>query len=282
MIILFTLDGKAALLRILLICRLAMMCICDLIFIPQYHDLGAAYSDIAGNTLIAILSVFIAWHYGLIRFGKADGKLWLKEWGRIGIFAGIQIFLDNFIYAIIVVRMVNAVSASGIYWAANNFIYGWLLVPVSALAEIIKRNKYEKLTTSNAWRPMLWIVLFWLLSAPFWRPFMKYGMALEDYEQAMQIIFPMMAFYLAYVPCQIIDGWFVSRGKTQYLMLISIAVNIVYYGIVYRLFLQGVFSAGLPFIIGMFGCGMIVHMALSMLCYKREQHLLSKEKGGTK
>ena len=66
---------------------------------------------------------------GLIRMGRPDGKF-AVSWMRIGSFAGIQIFLDNFIYTVMVCRMVNAVSESGNYWVANNFIWGWMLVQV--------------------------------------------------------------------------------------------------------------------------------------------------------
>ena len=42
----------------------------------------------------------------------------------------------------------NLVAEQGNYWVANNFIWGWLLIPITALAEIIKRdsNDYRKLS----------------------------------------------------------------------------------------------------------------------------------------
>ena len=51
--------------------------------------------------------------------------------------------LDNFIYSIMICKMVNAVSESGNYWIANNFIWGWLLIPIMVITEIIKRNNYK-------------------------------------------------------------------------------------------------------------------------------------------
>lgn len=271
MVILFTLDGRAKIFRYLLIIKTASMVACDLIFIPRFNDIGAAYSDILGNSITAVIAVVLAWKYRLIRPGKTDGKLMAKEWLKTGIFTAVQIFLDNFIYAVIVVRMVNFVSASGTYWVANNFIYGWMLVPVSALTEIVKRNRYDALTFKNVWKPTLFIYAFWAVSAPFWSLFMRYGMSMADSKDVMGIIFPMMAFYIAYVPSQIIDGWFISRGQTVYTAVISVLVNIAYYGITYGLFLNGVFKAGLPFIICMFGFGMVVHLVLSTLLYRFEQ-----------
>ena len=50
-----------------------------------------------------------------------------------------------------VVKMVNLVAEQGNYWVANNFIWGWLLIPITALIEIIKRDSknYRELKQSN-------------------------------------------------------------------------------------------------------------------------------------
>ena len=39
-----------------------------------------------------------------------------------------------------VCKTVNAVSQSGNYWIANNFIWDWLLIPVTALGEVIRSD----------------------------------------------------------------------------------------------------------------------------------------------
>ena len=36
--------------------------------------------------------------------------------------------------------MVNVVGEQGTYWVANNFIWGWLLLPVLQLGELIKQE----------------------------------------------------------------------------------------------------------------------------------------------
>jgi len=41
---------------------------------------------------------------------------------QIGVFSGLQVFIDNIIYALMVVKMVNMVNEQGNYWVANNFI----------------------------------------------------------------------------------------------------------------------------------------------------------------
>ena len=41
---------------------------------------------------------------------------------------------------VMIVRMVNVVSEQGTYWVANNFIWGWLLLPIVRLGELIKQE----------------------------------------------------------------------------------------------------------------------------------------------
>lgn len=66
------------------------------------------------------------------------------------------------------------------------------------------------------------------------------------------------------------------RGLSQkekpyiYLLINSVIVNIVYYGIMYGLFKMGTFSLNIYFIINLFGLGMAVHMLISILLYLKE------------
>lgn len=75
----------------------------------------------------------------------------------------------------------------------------------------------------------------------------------------MKIVLPLVPFYITYMISAVIDGWFVSHGRTIYNAINSLIVNVGYYGIIYLAFKHG-----------MFGCGMLVHMAASILMYKLE------------
>lgn len=86
-------------------------------------------------------------------------------------------------------------------------------------------------------------------------------------NEIMPIVMLNIPFYLTYIVSTFIDSWFISKGKTIYNMIISLIVNIVYYGIVYYLFNIGVFIMNMSFIIYMFGIGMIVHMVLSLIIH---------------
>ena len=269
MIILFTIGENYKIVFILTLARLILLAVGDLIFIPKFADIGASYSEIAVNSAVAVVAVFLAVQYKQLSFGKCDMNWW-KDWVRIGVWAGLQIVLSNVVYALVVVRMINAVSESGNYWVANNCIWGWLLVPVTCLTEIIKKNKLEKLTFGNTWKFCLGIVVVWVITIPGWHWFISKAMAV-DADMILSIVYPVMPFYFAYMVSQMLEGWFISKGKTLYNAIVSAIVNIVYYGIAYILFKQSVFTMGIPFIIGLFGVGMVVACGLDAGLYVFEQ-----------
>lgn len=268
MVMIFTLNDDDKLVRRLLVSRLCLQVVADWIFISSFKDVGAAYAEIAVNAVIGLIAVLSAYGKGYLKFAM-PGKTFLKDWCKIGAFAGIQIFLDNFIYAVMVCKMVNAVSESGNYWVANNFIWGWLLVPVTCLVEVIKKNDKIRLTMKNCWRYLIMIFAVWLITMPRWKSFISGPMA-SDGNVIMKIVLPLVPFYITYMISAVIDGWFVSHGRTIYNAINSLIVNVGYYGIIYLAFKRGMFAENMMFIIGMFGCGMLVHMAASILMYKLE------------
>lgn len=268
MVMIFTLNNDDKLVRRLLVSRLCLQVVADWIFISSFKDVGAAYAEIAVNAVIGLIAVLSAYGKGYLKFAM-PGKDFLKDWCRIGAFAGIQIFLDNFIYAVMVCKMVNAVSESGNYWVANNFIWGWLLVPVTCLAEVIKKNDKVRLTMKNCWRYLIMIFAVWLITMPKWKSFIIGPMA-SDGDVIIKIVLPLVPFYITYMISAVIDGWFVSHGRTIYNAINSLIVNVGYYGVIYLMFKRGMFAENMMFIIGMFGCGMLVHMTASILMYKLE------------
>ena len=64
----------------------------------------------------------------------------MKDYAKIGFFSGFDVFLSNIMYSLLVVRIINRVSNQGIYWQANDIIWGFLLIPVMVHQEIIKKQ----------------------------------------------------------------------------------------------------------------------------------------------
>ena len=101
-------------------------------------------------------------------------------------------------------------------------------------------------------------------------------MGINNEGDILKILYLLVPYYVCYNIAAMLDAWFVSKGKTIYLFLNSVIVNIVYYGIMYALFTTGVFPLNIHFIIHLFGLGMVVHMLISIRFYIREESLCAQ------
>ena len=247
------------------------MTIFDIILIQRFSHLGAAYSEIVVNIIIAIASIICVIRRKYLNLNyKAFDTSWLKEWAKIGVWSGVNIFLSNIVYALVIVRMVNMTGNAGNYWIANEFIWKWLIVPITCLHEIVKKNDLRILTYKNTWSYCFRIVMIWLLTVPLWPYFLRYAMAVDQSRMSdiLRIINLAMPFFVGYIICQMIEAWFISKGKTILVALTSAIVNIGYYGVVYWLFAKGMFAANIQFVICLFGLGMMVASICDIILYK--------------
>lgn len=274
-IILFVIDDNYKLMATLTIGKLLLLAVCDYIFIGKYSDLGASYSEILTNIIIATVAVICTIKLKYIAIGMVD-KEFIISWIKLGAFCGLQIFLDNFIYMMMVCRMVNAVAESGSYWIANNFIWGWLLVPITCLAQIIQKNKLTRLTFRNAGIYICVFTGIWICTKPFWGWFMSNAMGIENPNTIINIVNHLIVYYLCYMAAACLDAWFVSLGKTSYLLIISMIVNIGYYGLMYIGFQNNLFDLNMSFVETLFGVGMVVHLVVGVILYLLEYFCFHK------
>ena len=271
--VVFVVVGKDKNVYIFLAINTVLSIIADFVFIPNFGVYGIAISNIIVNTLLAFASFTILYLQKLIKpcwFHKADLPI-LKDWGKVGLFSGIQQFIDNFIYAIMIGRMVNMVAEQGNYWIANNFIWGWLLIPISALSEVIRRDckdGYKELEQFNYYFIAAAVVVVWALTIPLWTPFFRYAENLSNASKIFTIVIKLAPFYIAYIGCAIIDNIFVGLGKTIYNAINSLIINIVYYGVFFIFYLTNAITFSMDTIRVMFGLGMVVHLGVSLLLEK--------------
>ncbi|MDE6058599.1 MAG: MATE family efflux transporter [Clostridia bacterium] len=271
--VVFVVVGKDKNVYIFLAISTVLSIITDFAFIPNFGVYGIAISNIIVNTLLAVASFVMLYMQKLIKlcwFHKTDLPV-LKEWGKVGVFSGIQQFIDNFIYAVMIGRMVNMVAEQGNYWIANNFVWGWLLIPITALSEVIRRDckdGYTQLKQFNYYFIAAAVVTVWALTIPLWTPFFRYAENLSNASEIFIIVIKLAPFYIAYIGCAIIDNIFIGLGKTIYNAINSLVINIVYYGIFYILYLTNAITFTMDTIIMMFGFGMVVHFAVSLLLEK--------------
>lgn len=272
--VIFIIIGKSKYIYTFLIVKMLGLIIGDSIFIQQFCTYGVAYANIIVNTLLGIAAIVIMIKENLmiISFENIIDIVFLKQWFKIGLFVGIQIFLDNWIYAVMVCKMINKVSAQGNYWIANTFIWSWLLVPCTCLTDIIKRDceeNREKQQLKNYWKIIISIFTIWIITIPTWKYFLRYFMQVKNVEEIVKIVLMLVPFYLFYMIAAIFDNIFYGLGKTTYNMIISVVVNILYYGIVYILFKHHFFEMNIQFIIYMFGFGMVVHCFISFVLWTK-------------
>lgn len=244
---------------------------------------GIAITNIIVNIILLVTSIILLSREEITIFKKEKLQFgWMKEWLSVGKYSGLESLLRNtaFIIIIMIVRMVNVVSEQGNYWVANNFIWQWLLLPGLALADLVKqeiaadkeniRNKtfgYISITTIFA--------ILWLASMPLWKPFLKTVMNITEYEKVFNIVLLQTGFYLTFLfnSC-IFDSTFYGRGKTEYMLIQSLVIDGFYYGVMFVLYITGIFVPTITGISLMFGIGMTLDFIPTMIIYIR---MLKKE-----
>lgn len=273
-ILLLTLNANSKFITLACGAKWVLLVVCDLIFINMFKDIGSVYSEMMVNTIMLVLTTGVCFKKGYLVREKLDLSF-VGEWAKVGVWAGIQIFLDNFIYAVMVCKMVNAVAQSGNYWVANNFIWGWLLVSCTYLCEVIKKNRLERLDWTNTFRFLVGIIGLWAITYMGWGAFLRGPMA-SDSTVILPIVQSLMIYYVFYLLSSVLSAWFISRGLTYYNTIVSVVVNIVYYGIMYMQFNAGAFTLDINFIIMMFGNGMVVNAICSTGLYVLQQYRMKK------
>jgi Na+-driven multidrug efflux pump len=234
---------------------------------------GIAYSNIIVNIILFIVSIYILYKEGINLFNKEKLTFtWLKEFAKIGGISGLESFVRNLFYMVMISRMVNVVGEQGTYWVANNFIWGWLLLPVIQLGELIKQesatNKETiKKNTLGYFFITACICLLWCITIPLYKPFMSNILNFSDVDKLFNLVMVLLVFYMCYAFQNIFDSTFYGLGKTNYMLFESVVTNIVYYGICFVLYITNVFKPSLLGIALMFGIGNLFDSLVSLIAY---------------
>lgn len=277
--VVFLVIDKSRYMYAFLVAKILLALLGDFALIPNMGINGIALSNIIANGVMGALAItllVVAKKLKPSRYSKND-ESYFQDWGRIGLFAGGQQFVDNIIYALMICRLVNAVSESGNYWVSNNFIWGWLLIPITCLAEIIRKDSGSdgyKLKQSNYYCVVIISILIWFSLIPTYKWFFGSVQGLDNSSRIFEIVVKNLGFYIFYALSQIPDSIFVGMGKTKYNAINSLFCNIVYYGIWFILYQTKVVTMSMDMIIIMFGCGNIVHFIVSLI---EEKFFLKRE-----
>jgi hypothetical protein len=236
---------------------------------------GIAISNIIVNLVTLIVCCFLLKKESIHIFKKSRVSfIWVKEWFDVGKYSGIESLIRNFVFMVMIIRMVNLVAEQGSYWVANNFIWQWLLLPALALHDLIKKdigedkNNIQKNTLGYIILSTIFVII-WLISIPFWKPFLKYIMNINDYETVYYIVIVQTIFYITFIYNKICDSTFYGIGRTDYMLIQSICIDVCYYGIAFILYLNKIFVPSLLTISLMFGIGMALDFIPTVILYFR-------------
>jgi Na+-driven multidrug efflux pump len=265
--------------------RLILCLVCDTFLVsalPISANLGVngiGYSNIIVNALLLVVSLALLSKENIKIFAKAKLNFsWAKKFAKIGGISGVESLVRNVAYMVMIARMVNVVGEQGTYWVANNFIWGWLLLPVIQLGELIKQEVAAD--RENIRRNSLGyfgitaiISVLWLVTIPFWKPFMANILGFADVDKLFELVLLLVGFYVLYAFQNVFDSTFYGLGKTQYMLFESVVTNTVYYGAAFILYLTGIWTPTLTGIALLFGIGNAFDSLVSLVAYR---HLLKK------
>lgn len=271
--------GKDKLVYILIVVKLVLCVLLDLFLVSSLSCSanmgvnGIGVTNIIVNFIIFGTTLFLLVKNEVNVFNKEkmDFK-WMKEFVRIGGISGLESFVRNLAYMVMVARMVNVVNEQGTYWVANNFIWGWLLLPITQLGELIKQ---ETSTNKNAVKNntlgyitiTVISVLVWCILIPLYKPFMTQVLNFSDVDKLFELVMVLFGFYILYAVQNICDATFYGLGKTHYMLFESIVTNSIYYGIAFILYVTGVWHPTLIGIALLFGIGNAFDTIVSLAAY---------------
>lgn len=264
----------------LVLCLAADICLVSTL--PVSLNLGVngiGWSNILVNGLLLALSIHLLDREGIRVFERKKLRFgWTGELAKVGGISGLESLVRNVAYMVMIARMVNVVGEQGTYWVANNFIWGWLLLPVLQLGELIKlevsqdrdavrRNSLGYFALTGL------IVLVWICTIPLWKPFMVHILGIQDVDKVFGLVLLLVGFYVLYAVQNVFDATFYGLGKTNYMLFESVVTNTVYYGIAFVCYAAGLWVPTLTGIALLFGIGNAFDSVVSLGAYV---HLLKK------
>lgn len=271
--------NKSKYLYILTGAKLILNIICDTFFVstlPVSLNLGVngiGYSNIIVNLLLFVVMVLLLSQEGIKIFSKE--KLcfnWMKQFGKVSVISGLESFVRNFAYMVMISRMVNVVGEHGTYWVANSFIWVWLLLPVLQLGELIKQE--VAIDSDNIRKNSLGyfaitaiISITWFISIPLWKPFMSNILGFHDVDKLFSLVLVLIGFYVLFAFQNIFDATFYGLGKNHYMLFESVVTNTIYYGIAFILYINNIWTPTLTGIALLFGFGNAFDSVVSLLAY---------------
>ena len=266
----------------LLVVQMTLSILLDSVFFgPFEFSLDMGVIGIAWTNIIVNIAILLATYISIRQYGlkllsvNQMSFTWMKEWWTTGVFSGLESLVRNIAFIVMIIKMINMVEEQGNYWVANSFIWGWLLLPALALSELVKRDVGEDVkniarNTKGYFSLGLIFVAIWCITIPFWHSFLANFMNVQDIKTVMYIVGVQTVFYFVFMfNNSILDATLYGLGKTNYMFIQSLWVNVGYYGTMFILYKVGVFTPTLLNICLIFGFGILIDLIPTVILYKK-------------
>jgi len=271
----------------------AVLSVClDAFFISSLEfSLELGVNGIAYSNAIAALA---ACAYSVVVFSKTvnmrlvDWRArrsdfgWMRVWAKVDGFSGVDSLVRNAFYLLFISRMMNVVEEQGTYWIANGFIWGWLLLPLFPLADLLKRDVAgmpvidHREKTAAYFGIAAGLCTVWVATIPGWGAFAGAVLNAPNPEKIVALVLLLLPFYALFCFNTLMDSVFYGRGRTELLALQSLITNVAVYGVAFVLFQAGIFAPTLKSVALLFGAGIAVDSLITFVMYR---NLLAKTGG---
>jgi len=266
---------------LVLLFQLILIVILDVFFVSTLNislNLGVngiAVSNIISNVILLLISFYILYRNDINLFKRSRLNFtWIKDLFKKGGISGLESFVRNIAFMLMIVRIVNVVGKQGVFWIANSFIWGWILLPILQLGELIKAdvsdggNKTIERNNKAYFILTTIIIVIWFITMPLYEPFMNKVLKIADYKEVYDVIKVSILFYVMFAYNNIIDSYFYGLGKTSYMLFQSLVINIFFYGTMFILHKTGVFEPTLIKLALMFAGGIALDSIVTMIMFK--------------
>lgn len=171
--------------------------------------------------------------------------------------------MRNLVYAWVILRLINQTGAAPLYWNANQIIWGWLLLPVLALGQVVRQDA----ATSNGmlagrWRVyamvMLGCVLAWAALSPMWDAVIQQLLGVSQPAPVRNVLQQLLPFYAVFALLLLLQSYLYGLGRTDLILQQSVVVNVLYYGAVAVYLMQQSAPPSVSDIVWVFGGGLCV------------------------
>jgi len=92
-------------------------------------------------------------------------------------------------------------------------------------------------------------------------------MGVDNYQAIFHLSLISLGFYVVFALNNVVDSIFYGRGRTDLMLYQSLIVNIMFYGLAFILYINGIFVPTLTTIAIMFGTGIVFDSIITFIMF---------------